>query len=288
MSLGTDFICNVFVPLTTYNYDSQDKLVRIAKKLKKNNVAVDIVNFGSDEENEAKLVAFQDAVNSGDNSHLVTVPRGTVLSDMLFGTPIFQGEGGGGYGGAPSGGGSEAPEGYEFGVDPNLDPELALALRVSLEEERARQNAAAAAAQEGGDAAATGAPSAEPTAAPAADAAPEPMDEDALLQQALAMSMQEGESDAAAPLEPAGGTAPDTNMFEEDAELQLALQMSMAEGSDMQEVRSIRSVCSEEFVFCLWLHKGASSVSTRTLRSCAAGLAGPGVRQLRLEFPRRC
>ena len=28
--------------------------------------------------------------------------------------------------------------GYEFGVDPNLDPELALALRVSLEEERAR------------------------------------------------------------------------------------------------------------------------------------------------------
>lgn len=30
-------------------------------------------------------------------------------------------------------------EGYEFGVDPNLDPELAMALRVSLEEERARQ-----------------------------------------------------------------------------------------------------------------------------------------------------
>lgn len=33
---------------------------------------------------------------------------------------------------------------FEFGVDANLDPELALALRVSLEEERARH------AQQGG------------------------------------------------------------------------------------------------------------------------------------------
>ena len=32
---------------------------------------------------------------------------------------------------------------FDFGVDPNLDPELALALRVSMEEERARQEAAA-------------------------------------------------------------------------------------------------------------------------------------------------
>jgi 26S proteasome regulatory subunit N10 len=33
----------------------------------------------------------------------------------------------------------EGGSGFEFGVDANLDPELALALRVSLEEERARQ-----------------------------------------------------------------------------------------------------------------------------------------------------
>lgn len=33
--------------------------------------------------------------------------------------------------------------GYDFDVDPNIDPELALALRVSMEEERARQEAAA-------------------------------------------------------------------------------------------------------------------------------------------------
>ena len=66
--------------------------MRIAKKLKKNNVAVDVVAFGSEGEdaNAEKLEAFREAVNSGDNSHLVTVPAGTVLSDMLFSSPIFQ------------------------------------------------------------------------------------------------------------------------------------------------------------------------------------------------------
>ena len=109
---------------------------------------MDVVAFGSEDTNAAKLEAFQEAVNSGDNSHLVTVPAGTVLSDMLFGSPIFQVDGAPNYG-APVAGDGTAPEGYEYGVDPNLDPELALALRVSMEEERARQNAAAAATVEG-------------------------------------------------------------------------------------------------------------------------------------------
>ena len=82
----------------------QDALVKIAKKLKKNNVAVDVVSFGSEEANGEKLEAFHAAVNSNDNSHLVTVPPGTILSDMLFGTPIFMEEGAGGGGG---GGGEE-------------------------------------------------------------------------------------------------------------------------------------------------------------------------------------
>jgi hypothetical protein len=32
----------------------QDKLVKIAKKLKKNNVAVDVVSFGSEEDNQVR------------------------------------------------------------------------------------------------------------------------------------------------------------------------------------------------------------------------------------------
>jgi 26S proteasome regulatory subunit N10 len=41
--------------------------VKLAKKMKKNSVAVDIINFGEEAENTAKLDAFITAVNSGDN-----------------------------------------------------------------------------------------------------------------------------------------------------------------------------------------------------------------------------
>ena len=59
----------------------------------------------------------------------MTIPPGPhVLSDILISSPIISG------GESSSGGG-----GFEFGVDPSLDPELALALRISMEEEKARQ-----------------------------------------------------------------------------------------------------------------------------------------------------
>ena len=61
----------------------------------------------TEEENAEKLEAFHAAVNSNGNSHLVTVPPGTILSDMLFGTPIFMEEGAaGGAGDAAEGGGA--------------------------------------------------------------------------------------------------------------------------------------------------------------------------------------
>eukprot|EP00899_Mesostigma_viride_P011980 jgi/Mesvir1/20783/Mv07894-RA.1 len=198
-------------------------LVRVAKKLKKNNVAVDIINFAGDDDetsNTEKLEAFLAAVNSGDNSHLVNVPSGPHnLSDALVGSPVFMGEGGAAGGFAGVGGlGVAGDGGYEFGVDPNVDPELALALRVSMEEEKARQaaaeekaRAAAAAAAAGAgpsgagddkaaDASAGGATAGGEgvrdgsTAAGGAMDSAEPMledDEDALLQKALAMSMAE-------------------------------------------------------------------------------------------------
>jgi hypothetical protein len=59
--------------------------VKIGKKLKKNNVAVDVMCFGDlDEENMAKIEAFVGAVNSNDNSHLVTVPTGAALVDCML------------------------------------------------------------------------------------------------------------------------------------------------------------------------------------------------------------
>lgn len=197
--------------------ESDEKtLVKLAKKLKKNNVAVDVINFGEEGENTSKLEAFINNVNNSDNSHLVTIPPGPhLLSDMLISTPIIAGEdGGAGNFGASSGGD------FEFGIDPSLDPELALALRISLEEEKARQEAEAA--KNGGGSSKEGESS---SSAMAIDHQPEQHnnDEDAELQAALAMSM----NDAPIPDE-------DENMEDLDEEdaLQRALEMSMNEGGE--------------------------------------------------------
>lgn len=58
----------------------------IGKKLKKNSVALDIVNFGDDDEGKTeKLEALLAAVNNNDTSHIVHVPAGpNALSDVLI------------------------------------------------------------------------------------------------------------------------------------------------------------------------------------------------------------
>ncbi|XP_036859139.1 26S proteasome non-ATPase regulatory subunit 4 isoform X2 [Manis javanica] len=102
-----------------------------------------------EEVNTEKLTAFVNTLNGkdGTGSHLVTVPPGPSLADALISSPILAGEGG-----AILGLGASD---FEFGVDPSADPELALALRVSMEEQRQRQEeearrAAAASAAEAG------------------------------------------------------------------------------------------------------------------------------------------
>ncbi|XP_011375954.1 26S proteasome non-ATPase regulatory subunit 4 isoform X1 [Pteropus alecto] len=143
--------------------DNEKDLVKLAKRLKKEKVNVDIINFGEEGEslphpsvlqevNTEKLTAFVNTLNGkdGTGSHLVTVPPGPSLADALISSPILAGEGG-----AMLGLGASD---FEFGVDPSADPELALALRVSMEEQRQRQEeearrAAAASAAEAGIAA---------------------------------------------------------------------------------------------------------------------------------------
>lgn len=49
--------------------ETGDDLVKLGKKLKKNNIAVDIVNFGEEAENVEKLEAFIKAVNTSDERY---------------------------------------------------------------------------------------------------------------------------------------------------------------------------------------------------------------------------
>jgi len=202
--------------------DTDEKeLIKVAKKLKKEKVSVDVVSFGEVDENAELLKKFVETVNGrdGTGSHLVTIPPGPHLSDALISSAIIQGEDGAGAV-IPSGGG-----GFEFGVDPNEDPELALALRVSMEENRARQ-----AREEG----ATGATNmdtstAEPGTTPTV---PAPEDE-AMLARALEMSMEpEGSKNSA---NKAASAEPNLAAMTEEEQIAYAMRMSMQESDNGDE-----------------------------------------------------
>ncbi|KAG2114636.1 uncharacterized protein F5147DRAFT_630350 [Suillus discolor] len=200
----------VFVgsPLQGQGADERE-MVKLAKRLKKNNVAVDFIAFGDGVEEETNVLkAFVENTTNSDNSHLVSVPPGThLLSDVIISSSILSEDRGippeamGDVGGASGSGGAN----FEFGVDPSLDPELALALRMSMEEEQARQAAEEQTRQSATD------------ATPQAESAGADKDEEAMLAQALAMS-ERNDVDM--------GEEQDEDMDEEEA-IARAIQMSM-------------------------------------------------------------
>ncbi|GMM36186.1 proteasome regulatory particle base subunit [Saccharomycopsis crataegensis] len=114
--------------------ETEKDLEKLAKKMKKNNIAVDFINFGEEAVNSSKLEKFINIVNNHDNSHLVNVPSGPkLLSSVVISSAILSsGEDAEGFENDGFGG-----DGFDF--DANVDPDLALALRLSLEEEKARQ-----------------------------------------------------------------------------------------------------------------------------------------------------
>uniref|UniRef100_A0A914LJS4 26S proteasome non-ATPase regulatory subunit 4 n=1 Tax=Meloidogyne incognita TaxID=6306 RepID=A0A914LJS4_MELIC len=114
----------------------KDSFLKFAKKLKKEKVNADFVLFGEAMAENNQIVSdFINILNGpdGQGSHLLVVPAGdTKLYDAILRSPIC--EGGGNIG-----------AGADFGINEEDDPELAMALRISLEEQRVRQ-------QGGGDA----------------------------------------------------------------------------------------------------------------------------------------
>ncbi|GAU89193.1 hypothetical protein RvY_01772 [Ramazzottius varieornatus] len=115
--------------------EDEKELVKTAKRLKKEKVSVDVICFGQEGDNSTKLGQFIATLNGkeGAGSHLLTVPPGQGLVEALASSVLFHTEDG-----PPvvAAGGSDP-----FGMDHYEDPELAMALRVSMEEQRARENA---------------------------------------------------------------------------------------------------------------------------------------------------
>ncbi|KAH0839498.1 hypothetical protein J3R83DRAFT_332 [Lanmaoa asiatica] len=216
----------VFVgsPLQGTGADERE-MVKLAKKLKKNNVAIDFISFGDGiEEGESSVLkSFVDNVTSGDNSHLVSVPPGPhLLSDFVLSSPILSEDRGippEAMAGAPGPSGSGGTNNFEFGVDPSLDPELAMALRMSMEEEQARQAAEEQARQAATNAAAS--------TEHADDAVDIDGDEEAMLQQALAMS--EGRD------VDMGDEQGDEEEMDEEEAIARAIEMSMKQDQGEQK-----------------------------------------------------
>ena len=62
--------------------ESEEKLVSLAKKLKKNNIGVDIINLGEyHHEHIRKLAKFVETINTADdNSHFINIPPSNIAN----------------------------------------------------------------------------------------------------------------------------------------------------------------------------------------------------------------
>jgi len=227
--------------------DEEAKLVKLAKNLKKNNIAVDIIAMGEYEVNEGKLKAFMETVDKNSNSNLLVIPAGVLPSEVLMSSPVITGgDVGGPTGGAGGGAGAAAAAFAEYGgVDPSVDPELAMALRASMEEERARLGASAPS----DDTAASVVnqnenmpPLISPTAvteqakmetdgAKAGETSEAQGDEEEMLRQALLMSMNDQAAQTPAKKDTAVEAEDDED--DEDAEA-LALALAMSREDDQE------------------------------------------------------
>lgn len=175
----------LFIGSPIEHLDTQE-LLRLAKKLKKEKVLADVVCFGeADSENSEIMRQFVEALNGrdGSGSNLVVVSPGSTLVEALRSSPVCRGEDGAVAPVVPPGAG-----GYEFGMDTENDPDLAIALRVSLEEQRQRQQQEANAV--GGTSVAN---EMQGDATPnLMDMDPAAMTEDQQLEWALRLSLQDG------------------------------------------------------------------------------------------------
>lgn len=112
---------------------------QLGKLLKKNNVALDVINFAHPE-NVPKIEALVEAASNEDNSHFLDVPLGiNNLFDVLFTSPILiPNEDGGNPGQSFGNAGGADPTHMNFDQLYQNDPELAEVLKISAQEAKER------------------------------------------------------------------------------------------------------------------------------------------------------
>jgi 26S proteasome regulatory subunit N10 len=120
---------------------SEEELLAIGKKLKRNSIAVNIISYGSVDVNKGKLEKFVEMVNNNNNSSMVSVEPGFVIVDALFSSSLMGGDqpdqvmednigGGGGSSGQPTG---------NIMPQSQFDKDMQKAFELSNEEENKRK-----------------------------------------------------------------------------------------------------------------------------------------------------
>ena len=114
-----------------------ENLVQIGKKLKKYNVAVDIISFGNVDENRELLNTLLKEVNNSNNSSIIEVPLGSYIMETLLSSPIMgmnNMDAGAGAGVNP-GAGQQEPIGLS-----QFERDMNLALQMSLQDAQKNEN----------------------------------------------------------------------------------------------------------------------------------------------------
>ena len=125
---------------------TEEEYEDLGMRLKKNNVAIDVINFANPD-NVGRLQALVNAANDGSeespNCHFLDVPLGcSHITDVMITSPILQPEDQNmGAGSGAAGGNAGGDPLANLGFDPNMDPELAMAIRLSMEEAKAAEEA---------------------------------------------------------------------------------------------------------------------------------------------------
>lgn len=68
---------------------SSEEIIQLGKKLKKYNIAIDIISFGNVDDNRELLNQLLTQVNNANNSSILEVPVGFFIMDSLFTSPIM-------------------------------------------------------------------------------------------------------------------------------------------------------------------------------------------------------
>ena len=117
----------------------KENLVQIGKKLKKYNVAVDVISFGHVDENRELIETLIKEVNNQGNSSIMEVPIGSFIMETLLNSPIMgMGPVNEGQGGQPQpnqGGNNHEPIGLS-----QFERDMNLALEMSLKEAQKNDN----------------------------------------------------------------------------------------------------------------------------------------------------